>query len=168
MEQYKIIKILCNILPIKDIKNIINEKIKITIHDKFIELDKLVNVFGDFETFINNQNINGNDMYIISNLSNYIDKQKISGNWIIICKLGYFNFIKFYIKYLCHYYKKRKDLNFIHRIYISIRKSNCNIFRIKCCIDINNYFKEKEKFDNQIKELFNTKQIDRIYIYKYK
>lgn len=171
MEEYKIINWLIQIAEKTEIINWLIDKTKIIIDNKLIELHKLINVFGNYETFINNQTEEGNDLWIINNYSKFdkvINPNKVLSNWCIIGKLGYWNFIKKYIKYSWQYWKKRNDLNIIHRIYISFKKANKNVYRFRIGIDVNKYFKEKTKFDNQIKKLFNNKDIDRIYLYTYK
>lgn len=171
MEEYKIINWLIQIAEKTEIVTWLIDKTKIIIDDKLIELRKLKNVFGNFDTFINNQEIEGGDLWVISNFSKFdkiINPNSIISKWCIIGKLGYFNFIKTYFKYVWKYFYKRKDLNIVHRTYMSFKKANQNVCRFKIGIDVNKYFNEKTKFDKQIKELFDDKNIDRIYIYSYK
>ena len=147
---------LYNILPQK---YIIKKNQNIFIKSKF-----LVNIFGNFDSFKENQQITGNDLWKIINISYFNIDKEILSNYYIECKVGYITFIINWYNWFKIYYNKRNDLNIISRLYITFLKTNRNVFRFKFYVDINAYIKNMEKYDNQIKELFNTNQIDRIYI----
>ncbi|MDY4144778.1 MAG: hypothetical protein SOY54_00950 [Bacilli bacterium] len=147
---------LYNILPKKYIKETFS---KIFISSKF-----LVNIFGNFDLFKEDQQIIGNDLWKIINISHFNIDKEILSNYYIECKVGYFKFIINWCKYFIGYWSKRKDLNTITGLYVAFLKTNRNVFRIKFYVDINAYIENMENYDNQIKELFITNKIDRIYI----
>lgn len=147
---------LYNILPEK---NIIKKIKNIFIKSKF-----LINIFENFDSFKENQQIIGNDLWKIINISCFNIDKEILSNYYIECKVTYIKFIINWYKYFIVYLYKRKDLNIISRLYITFLKTNRNVFRFKFYVDINTYIKNMEKYDNQIKELFDTNQIDKIYI----
>ena len=148
-----------------DLYNIFPQKYIIKkIQNIFIKSNFLVNIFGNFDSFKENQQVIGNDLWRIINISNFNIDKEILSNYYIECKVGYITFIINWFKWFNAYYNKRNDLNIISRLYITFLKTNRNVFRFKFYVDINYYIKNMEKYDNQIKELFNNNQIDRIYI----
>ena len=133
-----------------------------------IEIGPIENSFGNYESFIKSSNdfLNEEDMNILRILCQ--DNTHI--NFCLVGKIGYFNFIKKYIKWIYNYLKKRKDLDFIRRIFITFKKSYKYIYRYNynTCIDINSYFLNQDAYNKKIKDLFDNKEIDRLNLYRYK
>ena len=156
------------------IKNLINV-LPININDKLVELDYLVNVFGTYESFIKNKETEGCDLWIIAHFdkAEYLfNKDKVIGEWSIVGKISLFHYLNNYIKYWHKYFWDRKDLYFftklLQRIYITTKKTNRNVKRFKIGINISQYLLKEKEYNEKIKQLFDNKEIDNIYIYKVK
>lgn len=148
-----------DLVPLKDIKESLNIEDGIT-----------AEIFGNYNTFIYDQtNKNGFLYKLLKFISTYklSEEEKESYNWLIICKKGYIKYIKDCFEYFMNYFSKRSDLNFFTRLKLSVLKTKHWVGRAKFVADIYDFKLSKEKYNKKIKELFDNKEIDRIYIYKY-
>ena len=133
------------------------------IYNSYIKDDTLANVYGDYNTFVNDIFIKAlkNTVY---NLQDENDKENFY--WVIICKKKFWNYVGDLIEYFIEYYNKRKDLSFWLRFKLSIIKTIRWVRRINFAIDIFNYSHFSELYNKKIKKLFDEGKTSNVYIYK--
>lgn len=159
------------------VEKLLNIITNISIDDikKYLDIDttNTLDIWGDYNAFFESQSDYQSDLYtfiwICENNVNdlkYSDYKSIGINVYIIGKIGYIKFIKECINYIYSFIIKRKDLNLLTRLYLSIIKSNQKIKRNKFQIEIDKFTNNQLNSNKRIFELFKTKQIDRLYLYK--
>lgn len=163
---FELIKNIYNILPIKWIKKHIIDTYK---KSKF-----LINIYGSYEYFIESQN---KDIYSLNGdlalLKREDDFKKIIpeincplSDWYLCTKITIKEYIKRFFISFNKCYKERNDLNFFYKIYISFIKANRNTHKLNSYQDLRYYFSTKENSDKYLKEQFDNKIINKIYLYK--
>jgi hypothetical protein len=154
MINYDLIEKLSSSISLKDI------------YKFFIIDDKLANVYGNYEAFINDTFIDVLVEFAKMPISDRLEYEEKYPYWIIVCNKKYFEFIKDRVKYFIKYFKKRKDLDFWTRLKISFSKTKRWVKRINFAVDIFEYVDNIESYNIQIKHLFNQHKTKHIYIYK--
>ena len=131
---------------------------------------KTVDIYGDFNTFINNQEDGYSFLYKLISYRKTLHMKDLyyerkHHDWYIVCKKGYLRYLKDLIVYFYKEFIRRNDLNFFTRIKISILKAKRLITRNKYITNISSYITRKHIHDTRIKKLFDEHKIDRIYLY---
>lgn len=163
MNEYveKLLSIISNI-SIDDIKKYLN-----------IDVTSTLNIWGNYDTFFESQTDYQSELYtfiwICENNVNdlkYSDYKSIGINVYIIGKIGYIKFTKRFISFICKFIYRRSDLNIFTRFYLAFIKAYQTIKRNQFQIEIDKFTNNQLNSNKRIFELFNTKQIDRLYLYK--
>ena len=149
-----------NFETLEKVSNFISFK---DIFNSYIKDDNLANVYGNYNTFVNDIFIKAlkNTVY---NLQDEKDKENFY--WVIICKKKLYNYVKDLFEYFIEYYKKRNDLNFFLRLKISILKTIRWVRRINFVVDIFHYSHFTELYNKRIKKLFDERKTNNVYVYK--
>lgn len=164
-----VIEKLVNLVPIsrEDIFNLLQ-----------IEDNVTIEIYGNYKSFAVDQISEDTLFYKIIRFTNglreykkehkdYDKKSKFKqSSWVIVCKKGYIKYTLERIKYFFEYFGKRSDLNILTRIKMSLLKTKRWVGRTVYYIDIDTFSICPAMINSKIKRLFDTGEIDRIYIYK--
>jgi len=134
-----------------------------------------IDIFGNYNNFIESLNNPQSELYtcvwICENSDkdiSYEEYKKLGMTIYIIGKIGYIKYIKEFFKFIFNFLRYRKDLNYGTRFYLSIIKCKHNVIRNKFQIEIDRFSKSQLNSMDRIQQLFETKKIDRLYLYKFK
>lgn len=131
----------------------------------------LINIYGSYDKFIEDQNNESTNLRYLKEKFEEFEKygnENIFGNYYILYNIGYINFILLWIKFFIGYFWKRKDLNILTRLYISLRKTNrVSYLYYMAFDDIGLYFLRKDASDKHIKYLFENCGAKRLCLYRY-
>ena len=143
------------------------KKPKFKIKNNIIRIDEFLNSYGNYIAFLNDIEYGEeNNLYILKKLYEVSDKEF---KFCLVGKIGYKNMFFKYVAWLWKYFKMRKDLDFIRRVYITFKKSHKYLYRYNynTCIDVQEYFSNQTYYNQKILEMFLENKIDRLNLYRY-
>ena len=133
-----------------------------------------IDIFGSYNYFLESLNNPQSELYtyiwVCENGDkdvSYNDYKKLGMSIYIIGKIGYIKVIKEYLKFIFSFWFYRRDLNIFTRIYLSFIKAKHKIIRNRFQIEIDKFTKSQINSSDRIQELFETKKISRLYLYKF-
>ena len=165
--------VLLDKIPYKDLIKISSKfkKPRFKHKDNVCRLGELLNSYGSYKAFIravehSRIDDEDEDMHILKYL--YEDDKMV----LHYCLYGRINFMRFawrYLKWFFKYFWYRNDLDFCRRLFITIKKSFKYVYRFNydTRIDLEQYYKYPERYNQIIYELFRDRKIDRLNLYRY-
>ena len=163
MSKWRILNICERIINFLKLK-----KPQFIIHNNIIKVKSFIASYGNYNTFINSITDDEEDLYTLKFLY-----QRDNNEYLCFClvgKVAMFKFVKNYIKWIYNYYNKRNDLVFLVRLRTIWNKLSKNFYKYNynTCIDVRDYFKHPNLYNEIILKLFIDKKIDRLNLYTYK
>lgn len=135
----------------------------------------LVNIYGSYEYFIDSQNFDEKNLdgdfkriYISDSIKSVFNKEIPVSDYYLYTEITIKNYIYSLYYTFTKYYKRRKDLSFKDKLMMTYLKTKRNVLKFHSFTDMRSYFGNKDKYDKQFEEWFNTKLINKIYLYKKK